>query len=58
MPFAVLLQDAIDLVGELSHIVGQMASVIALIEGPDCTPKFVLQQIALHAESGSGSEYP
>ena len=28
-------QDALDLVGELSHIVGQLAKSLALIEGPD-----------------------
>ena len=46
-------QDALDLVGELSHIVGQMARALALIEGPDCSPEIILQQLALDAESGS-----
>ena len=44
-------KDALDLVGELSHIVGQMASALALIEGPDCSPEIILQQLALDAES-------
>jgi hypothetical protein len=44
-------QDALDLVGELSHIVGQLAKSLALIEGPDCSPEIVLQQVALDAES-------
>jgi len=44
-------QDALDLVGELSHIVGQMARALALIEGPDCSPEIILQQLALDAES-------
>jgi hypothetical protein len=44
-------QDALDLVGELSHIVGQLAESLALIEGPDCNPEIVLQQLALDAES-------
>jgi len=44
--------DALDLVGELSHIVGQMADALAQIEGPDCTSEQVLQQLALDAESG------
>jgi len=43
--------DALDLVGELSHIVGQMAEALALIEGQDCTPEIILQQLALDAES-------
>lgn len=43
--------DAIDLVGELSHIVGQLAESLALMEGPDCNPEIVLQQLALDAES-------
>jgi hypothetical protein len=38
-------------VGELSDIVGQMAATLALIEGPDCTPEIVLQQLAVDAES-------
>ena len=46
-------KDALDLVGELSHIVGQMASALALIEGPDCSPEIILQQLAVDAESGS-----
>jgi hypothetical protein len=46
-------QDALDLVGELSHIVGQMACALALIEGPDCSPEIILQQLALDAESAS-----
>ena len=46
-------QDALDLVGELSHIVGRMAHALALIEGPDCSPEIILQQLALDAESGS-----
>ena len=44
-------QDAIDLVGELSHIIGQLAKSLALIEGPDCSPEIVLQQLALDADS-------
>jgi hypothetical protein len=44
-------ENALDLVGELSHIIGQMASALALIEGPDCTPEIILQQLALDAES-------
>ena len=44
-------QDALDLVGELSDIVSQMAATLALIEGPDCTPEIVLQQLAVDAES-------
>jgi hypothetical protein len=43
-------ENALDLVGELSHIIGQMASALALIEGPDCTPEIILQQLALEAE--------
>ena len=43
-------QDALDLVGELSHIIGQMASALALIEGPECSPEIILQQCALDAE--------
>jgi len=43
-------EDALDLVGELSHIIGQMASALALIEGPDCSPEIILQQLALEAE--------
>ena len=43
-------QDALDLVGELSHIIGQMANALALIEGPDFTPEIILQQLALEAE--------
>jgi len=46
-------QDALDLVGELSHIVGQMARALALIEGPTCSPEIILQQLALDAESAS-----
>jgi hypothetical protein len=45
-------QDALDLVGELSHIIGQLAESLALIEGPDCNPEIVLQQVALDAGSG------
>ena len=45
-------QDALDLVGELSHIVGQLAESLALIEGPDCNPEIVLQQLALDGEVG------
>ena len=44
-------QDAIHLVSELSHIIGRMAKSLALIEGPDCSPEIVLQQVALDAES-------
>lgn len=44
--------DALDLVGEPSHIVGQTAETLAQIEGPDCTSEQVLQQLALDAESG------
>ena len=44
-------EDAFDLVAELSHIIGQMAKSLALIEGPDCSPEIVLQQLALDAES-------
>ena len=44
--------DALDLVGELSHIVGQLAESLALIEGPDCNSKIVLQRLALDAGSG------
>lgn len=47
-------QDALDLVGELSHIIGQLAESLALIEGPDCNPEIVLQQVAL--DTGSGPE--
>ena len=43
-------QDALDLVRELSHIVGQMAQALALIEGPECSPEIILQQLALEAE--------
>ena len=43
--------DALDLVGELSHIVGQLDESLALIEGPDCNSEIVLQQLALDAES-------
>ena len=39
--------------GVQSHIVGQMATALALIEGPDCSPEIILQQLALDAESGS-----
>ena len=46
--------DALDLVGELSHIVGQLAVALAQIEGPDCTPEQVLQQLSLDAESSPG----
>ena len=46
-------RDALDLVGELSHIVGQMAEALAEIEGPDCTAEIVLQQIALDGEASS-----
>jgi len=42
-------QDALDLVGELSHIVGEMAQALALIEGPECSPEIILQQLALDA---------
>jgi len=49
-------QDALDLVGELSHIIGQMASALALIEGPDYSPEIILQQLALDAERPSGNE--
>ncbi len=45
--------DALDLVGELSHI-GQLAVALAQIDGPDCNPEQVLQQLALDAESGPG----
>jgi hypothetical protein len=44
-------EDALDLMGELSHIVGQLAKSLALIEGPDCSPAQVLQQLALDAEA-------
>ena len=44
-------QDALDLVGELSHIVGQLAHALALIEGPDCSPEIILQQLALESDS-------
>jgi hypothetical protein len=43
--------DALDLVGELSHIIEQMANALALIEGPDCTPEQVLQQLAIDGEA-------
>jgi hypothetical protein len=43
-------ENALDLVGELSHIIGQMASALALIEGPDCSPEIILQQLSLEAE--------
>ena len=46
-------QDALDLVGELSGIVGRLAAELALIEGPDCTPEQVLLQLALDAESSA-----
>lgn len=46
-------QVALKLVGEPSHNVGQMAKALALIEGPECTPEVILQQLALDAESGS-----
>jgi hypothetical protein len=46
-------QDALDLVGELCHIVGQMTEALALIEGPECSPEIILQQLALDAESAS-----
>ena len=46
--------DALDLVGELSHIIRQMAKALALIEGPDCTPEITLQRLALDAESSPG----
>ncbi len=45
-------EDSLDLVGELSHIIGQLAASLALIEGPDCNPEIVLQQVALDVESG------
>lgn len=44
-------QDALDLVGGLCHIIGQLAESLALIEGPDCSPEIVLQQLALDAGS-------
>ena len=34
--------DALDLVGQLSDIIGQMAKALALIEGQDCTPEIIL----------------
>ena len=43
--------DALDLVGQLSDIIGQMAKALALIEGQGCTPEIILQQLALDAES-------
>jgi len=46
-----IVDDAVDLVGELSHIIGQMAKALGLIEGQNCTPEQVLQQLALDAES-------
>jgi len=36
-------------VGELSHIVGQLAHALALIEGPECNLEIILQQLALDA---------
>jgi len=42
-------QDPLDLVGELSHIVGQLAHALALIEGPECNLEIILQQLALDA---------
>jgi hypothetical protein len=47
-------RDARDLVGELSHIVAQLAGALVRIEGPDSTSKIVLQQLALDAESTPG----
>jgi hypothetical protein len=47
-------EDPLDLVGELSHIVGQLAVALAQIEGPDCIPEIILQQLALDAESSPG----
>jgi hypothetical protein len=44
-------QDARELVGELSHIVAQLAGALARIEGPDSTSEIVLQQLALDGES-------
>jgi hypothetical protein len=44
-------QDALELVSELCHIIGQLAESLALIEGPDCSPEIVLQQLALDVES-------
>ena len=44
-------QDALDLVGELSHIVGRLAAELALIEGPDCNSEQILQQLALDMKS-------
>jgi hypothetical protein len=42
--------DALDLVGQLSDILGQMAKTLALIEGPVCNPEITLQRLALDAE--------
>ena len=44
--------DALDLVGQLSDIIGQMAKALALIEGPDSASEKVLQQLALDGEVG------
>jgi len=49
-------QDALDLVAELSHIVGKLAEALALIEGPDCSPEIILQQLALEAERRPGDK--
>jgi hypothetical protein len=49
-------QDALDLVGELSHIIGQMANALALIEGPECSPEIILQQLALDAGRPPGDK--
>ena len=45
--------DALDLVRDLSHIVGQMAETLAGIEGPDCTSEIVLKRLALDGEASS-----
>jgi hypothetical protein len=46
-------QDALEVARELTVLIVQMATALALVEGPDCTTEIVLQQIAFNAGSGT-----
>ena len=46
--------DAVDLVGELTHLAGQLARSIAATSGEDWPPERVLQMIALRRSGGHG----
>ena len=51
-----LASDPFDLIGELSHMVVQLATAVATTAGEGWTPEKVLQYFALDAEEGEPDE--